>query len=235
MHEANSQRVPEGEHGGGGGGGGQSVRAGLTRHSGVEGHVRQPSQRGVLASGHGDEAGAERLQGRKDGVQFRRFAGVGNGDDHVVAAQAPQIAVRTFHGMQEKGGGSGRGKGGGKLAAYEPRLADAGHDHAPRTGGQRPQGEDQRRFLGRGGSEALAHGGEPGYFRSQHILRQRDERGGCRRDGRVGHGKTSLRRALRRCKKEEKREREEAGLRIEKLGPGGKRGTRGSVPFSRFS
>ena len=86
-------------------------------------HVGKTPKGGVLPPRHGDQAGAERFQRGQDGVQLRRFTGIGDGNDDVVLAEAPQISVGSFHGMEKEGRRTGRGKGGGKLAADQAGFA----------------------------------------------------------------------------------------------------------------
>ena len=158
-------------------------------------HVGKTPKGGVLPPRHGDQAGAERFQRGQDSVQLRRFTGIGDGNDDVVFAEAPQISVGSFHGMEKEGRRTGRGKGGGKLAADQAGFADAGHDHTPGARRQKPQRKDEGGFFRRPGVEPVPHGGEPGDFGIQNVLRELDERGGSGM-GTYGlcHGKTSLKR-----------------------------------------
>ena len=174
-------------------------------------HVGKTPKGGVLPPRHGDQAGAERFQRGQDGVQLRRFTGIGDGNDDVVFAEAPQISVGSFHGMEKEGRRTGRGKGGGKLAADQAGFADAGHDHTPGARRQKPQRKDEGGFFRRPGVEPVPHGGEPGDFGIQNVLRELDERGGSGmgRYG-LGHGKTSLKRHGRAVVTREKESEQEA-------------------------
>ena len=80
--------------------------------------------------------------------------------------------------MEKEGRRTGRGKGGGKLAADQAGFADAGHDHTPSARRQKPQRKDEGGFFRRPGVEPVPHGGEPGDFGIQNVLRELDERGG---------------------------------------------------------
>ena len=113
--------------------------------------------------------------------------------------------------MEKEGRRTGRGKGGGKLAADQAGFADAGHDHTPGARRQKPQRKDEGGFFRRPGVEPVPHGGEPGDFGIQNVLRELDERGGSGmgRYG-LGHGKTSLKRHGRAVVTREKESEQEA-------------------------
>ena len=79
---------------------------------------------------HGDQRDPEPLGIGDEVLHLRLLAGPGQRDDHVVDGDHAEIAVARFGGVDEEGGGSGRGEGGGDLARHMPGLAEPGDDHA---------------------------------------------------------------------------------------------------------
>jgi hypothetical protein len=112
-----------------------------------------------------------RFHQRHDGQQLVVLAGIGNGDQHVVAGDHAQVAMHGLGGMDEIGRGAGAGEGGGQLARDVAGLADAADDDAAaafqdqrdRGAELRPDAPRQRRDGGRLDLKHLAaHGHDAG-------------------------------------------------------------------------
>lgn len=158
-------------------------------------HVGKTPKGGVLPPRHGDQAGAERFQRGQDGVQLRRFTGIGDGNDDVVFAEAPQISVGSFHGMEKEGRRTGRGKGGGSLRPTKPDLPMPVTTTRPVHAARSPSARTRGAFSGVRALSRSRTAASPAISVFRTSWRELDERGGSGM-GTYGlyHGKTSLKR-----------------------------------------
>ena len=67
---------------------------------------------------------------RQDGDEFVGFAGVRQGDEHVVGGDHAEVAVAGFGRMHEEAGRAGARERGRELAGDMPGFADARYHHA---------------------------------------------------------------------------------------------------------
>jgi hypothetical protein len=130
VEQRDRQRIPQRQRRGGAGRRRQSQGAGFLRHAGVEVYVRLACQGGSRVAGHGNELRTPTLDDRHDGEQLRTFAGIGQGDQHVMVGDHAEIAVAGLAGMDEEGRGAGAGHGRGDLARDVAGLAHAAY-HNP--------------------------------------------------------------------------------------------------------
>jgi len=85
-------------------------------------------ERAIHLAGQGDNLDALALDGLEQGNQFIGGAGIAYGEQDIVIADDPEVAVHGLDGVHGNGGGAGTGEGGGHLVADMPVLADTGHD-----------------------------------------------------------------------------------------------------------
>ena len=130
------QRVAERQCHGGGGRGGEAHRTDLLLRRQQQRHVRRLTKRALRPTGNGDERDGETAGVGNEIGQFRCFAGIGDGDHHVVRHDHAEIAVAGLARMHEVRWRAGGGEGGGDLAADMAALAHAADDHAPLAGDQ---------------------------------------------------------------------------------------------------
>ena len=161
LQERDRERVAHGERGGGARSGGDVVRAGFFAHAHVEVHVALARERRVRPTGEGDQGGALALDGGQDHQHLVARARVGDGDDDVVGGDHAEIPVRGLRGMDEVGGGAGRGEGGGDLAPDMAGFAHAGDDDPA------ARAEDEPHGFGEGRAEPLGEGGDGFGFDAQ--------------------------------------------------------------------
>ena len=86
-------------------------------------------QRGGEVSREGDAGHADVADAVHDHVEFGRLPAVRDGQKDIVLRDDAQIAVQTFHGVEEEGLRAGAGQGGHDLSADQARFTDPGDDH----------------------------------------------------------------------------------------------------------
>ena len=91
-------------------------------------------------AGHRDQPCIHALEDGQDRQEFRRLAGIGDGEHDVAARDHAEIAMARLGRVQEKGGRAGARKGRRDLAADVAGLAHAGNDHAAGACEQHPAG-----------------------------------------------------------------------------------------------
>jgi hypothetical protein len=130
VEERDSESVADG-HGDSGAGCGREVHgAGFFANADVEGNVAGFSKRGTNISSEGDDRRFEAFEGFKEADDFFSFAAIGNGKDGIATCEHAKIAMQSFGGMQEKGGGAGAGESGGNFSADQSGFANASDGHA---------------------------------------------------------------------------------------------------------
>ena len=103
----------------------------------VDDRVGQLAQRRTAAApGDGHHGHSPGPHDAGEPHDLRRGAGLGDGQEEVVAGDHPSVAVQRIRRVHEEGGGAGAGEGGGQLGADQPRLPQPGHDHAAGRGQQ---------------------------------------------------------------------------------------------------
>ena len=131
------QRVAQRHHGGGAAGRGKPQRAGFLRNRCRDVDVGITRHRRTGAGGDADKRNVFAFERGDDGGDFVAFAGIGNGDDHVVVHNHPQIAVCRFRRVDEKRGRAGRSHGCRYFAPDVSRLAHTRDDDPARAAQQR--------------------------------------------------------------------------------------------------
>ncbi len=101
----------------------------------VEVDVCGLGQHRVRVAGQADHLDAKTFDQRQQGYDFIGRAGVGQGENNVVARDHAHVAMAGFGRMHEKRGGPGACQCGGNLVADMPGLAHADHDD-PALAGQ---------------------------------------------------------------------------------------------------
>jgi hypothetical protein len=102
---------------------------GLSGHPDIDHDVTGAGQRRGEVAGKGDARHADGPDAVDDHVQFVGFTAVGDGDQHIVFCDDPQISVETLDGMEEEGLRPGAGQCRHHLSADQTRFADPGDDH----------------------------------------------------------------------------------------------------------
>ncbi len=133
VEQGDGQGVTQGKLGGGAGGGREVERAGFLFDGAIEQDVGMPRQGGVGAAGHADERGAQALDLRHDAGEFFGLAGVGQGEEHIVARHHAEVAMAGLGRVHEISRRAGGGEGRRDFSAHMPRLAHARHHHAAGT------------------------------------------------------------------------------------------------------
>ena len=128
LKQDHGQRVAEGEHGRRAGGRGEIERAGLLADRNIKDHIGGLAQRGIAAAGHGDQFHIEAGQRRKDVEEFGRLTAVAEGEDDVAVGDQPEVAVEGVEGIEDNGGGTRAGQGGGNFVADMAGFAHAAND-----------------------------------------------------------------------------------------------------------
>jgi hypothetical protein len=95
---------------------------------------------GIFLGREREQMDTQSLDGFEQLDELLGFAAGGNGQQHIVGGQHAQVTVQSFDSVQEKGRRSGAGKGGGSLAADEPRFSQTGDDHAAFAGVEKLDG-----------------------------------------------------------------------------------------------
>ena len=126
FQQGDSERIAQRQHHAGGGGGGEPQRAGFLGPRQGQHHVARLGQRAVGAAGDGNQRDAHALGIGDDVAKLRRAAGIGEGNQPILRRDHAEIAMACLGGMNEQGGGSGRGERGGDLAGDMAALAHAG-------------------------------------------------------------------------------------------------------------
>jgi hypothetical protein len=148
------------------------MRAGLLDMRHDQRHVRGAGQRGIGARRDRDERHAKTPRVDDDVAQLGRLARPRQGDDDIVGRDGAEISVACFGGVDEEGGGSGRGQGRRDLRADMAALAHAGDDDPPRRAGNRRAGT----------LEGLAHLAIQGIFERDQSGDSHPQRARRRRD-----------------------------------------------------
>lgn len=97
-------------------------------------------QRRTGVARHGDYRVAALLQVGDEAQHLVGLAGVGECEHDVARLYHAEVAVVGFPRMEEERRGTGTGQRGGYLAAYQARLAHAGHYHFAVRGEYRADG-----------------------------------------------------------------------------------------------
>ncbi len=128
FEQRDRERVADGERGGGAGRGREIERAGLLGHAHVEMHAGGARQVRLRIAGDRDDGHAEPRQVRNQQQHFGGFAGIGDGQQHVVARDHADVAMAGFGGVHEERRSAGGGERGGDLAGDVSGLAHAADD-----------------------------------------------------------------------------------------------------------
>src|SRR5688572_9049709 len=101
----------------------------------IERHVAVPCERRLRVARQRDRAHAEALEMLEKAQDLVRFSALGDQDRDVRFPDQSEVAVSAVSGMEEIGGGSGRGQSCRNLASDQSGLPDSGHDDTARRTG----------------------------------------------------------------------------------------------------
>ena len=134
VQQRDGERVSHG-HGNGGARRGSKIQgAGFFFDADVEDDFAGPSKRGFGVASEGDDRDFETLESLEKIENFRGFASIADGQKGVAAGQHPEIAMKSFCGMEKERRSAGAGKRGGNFSADEAGFAHPGDDNVSFAG-----------------------------------------------------------------------------------------------------
>lgn len=120
--------VADGEGDEGAGGGGEIKGAGFAGDAGDDGEIRQAGEAVVGGAGEADDGHPAAADEGYELQSFAAFAAVAEQQGDIAVAENAEITVRGFRRMQEDGGRSGAGEGGGDFGPHMVAFAHTGHN-----------------------------------------------------------------------------------------------------------
>jgi len=127
-HQADRQRVADGQRQGGGARRCDPQRAGFAFDPDGDVDIAVTAECRVFRAGQADQRDVEALDMRQDGAELFTFAAVADGEHGIAGTDHTEVAVQRFGRVEEEAGCSRRGEGGGDLGPDQSGFPDTGND-----------------------------------------------------------------------------------------------------------